>query len=1006
MFSKKPLNADVYQYNALSDGIKKIYTSNDELKEYGNRGILSPDSVSYFNLFINGVLQPEINYEIQKDFLLLKTEDVPLKNSTIIILFVTFKDKEFTKLNSASAKGSLPSGLISIGPVTDMGITTKDVESSHMKLEKVIMTGPDFLLTGYITCWEFKLIVSNTSNIPINHIAVTDHILLDSISDIKSLCSSHGDVLIKDNYINWYIDGIDAGESATAIFRTKGSFRASGIRCVSSGFAAGNSLSGPTKTAIICTTPVKVGKGMNINKTTTSGPLEVNIKETYTWRVEIKLSNLSDNPIFDILASDIILMENIDHVSIVSISRGIALLENNKILWKIGMLEKSENSILVAEIIGSFSTEGIRNLDIASAAGHISTGKLFTNTSQDFQVMVFPTAEPVKRELLLQNFVLKKPLTAHLDHIEKWCFSLKITNLTNDVLKNIIVTDYILFDELHSVCTESISSGHVSVSDNSIIWNIDVLPPCSTLTAAFIVNGSFNASGLLSLSRAIATAVNPNSDTCIISNISSGPSIKVSDCLHEKKRICVLGRVFPQCKQRYCFKDIYVNMGDHDFKSIAFKPGGIVKNTITITDFGNKSYYKKVSFFLKLPFEITTANNIMIKGCLTNIKSEIIMLFPETGGDLSSPILVETNSELLKACIESDGQLKFSVKVSFIFRAAETLQCLTPDINLYSESPTCKEFPENSAYDIVAPNDLPDFYPLQNKLSFKNKYNQCIDLFGNLAIEKYIMAGPLEISNNTSYIWRTEIKITNNGHGPVSNVVITDCLLLDHLVNFHNISLTKGTVCRKNKQIIWNVGTLNSNQTVVMTSKITGSFYNTANTVLKAENYQYNTASDGIKKEFTDDDLLPYTGHGIPDPNDVSFFNLFINGVLQPEPVFSVKPGLLILKTTDTPQDGVPITLEYLIIKNKNGQLLKAEVYQYNTLANGGKVFTNADELTMYSNKGILDPNKNSYQSLFVNGVLQPSINYVVKEGMLILDVECTPEKEIPITIEFISLFS
>ena len=71
MFSKKLLHADVYQYNTLSDGIKKIYTSNDELKEYGSRGILNPDTVSYYNLFINGVLQPKINYEIQKDLLLL-----------------------------------------------------------------------------------------------------------------------------------------------------------------------------------------------------------------------------------------------------------------------------------------------------------------------------------------------------------------------------------------------------------------------------------------------------------------------------------------------------------------------------------------------------------------------------------------------------------------------------------------------------------------------------------------------------------------------------------------------------------------------------------------------------------------------------------------------------------------------------------------------------------------------------------------------------------------------
>ncbi len=38
---QKLLDADVYQYNALSDGIKRIYTNHDELSEYGARGILN-----------------------------------------------------------------------------------------------------------------------------------------------------------------------------------------------------------------------------------------------------------------------------------------------------------------------------------------------------------------------------------------------------------------------------------------------------------------------------------------------------------------------------------------------------------------------------------------------------------------------------------------------------------------------------------------------------------------------------------------------------------------------------------------------------------------------------------------------------------------------------------------------------------------------------------------------------------------------------------------------------
>ena len=83
------LKADTYQYNALSDGVSSIYTNENELKEYGERGILDPNVVSYINLFINGVLQPPNTYEVKKGFLRLNTKEVPQKNTPIIIQFIT-----------------------------------------------------------------------------------------------------------------------------------------------------------------------------------------------------------------------------------------------------------------------------------------------------------------------------------------------------------------------------------------------------------------------------------------------------------------------------------------------------------------------------------------------------------------------------------------------------------------------------------------------------------------------------------------------------------------------------------------------------------------------------------------------------------------------------------------------------------------------------------------------------------------------------------------------------
>jgi hypothetical protein len=85
----KIAKVDTYQYNAISDGVSFEYTDADELTAYGDRGILDPNQVSYVNLFINGVLQPPITYELKKGYLRLKTEDVPIEGVAIILQFIT-----------------------------------------------------------------------------------------------------------------------------------------------------------------------------------------------------------------------------------------------------------------------------------------------------------------------------------------------------------------------------------------------------------------------------------------------------------------------------------------------------------------------------------------------------------------------------------------------------------------------------------------------------------------------------------------------------------------------------------------------------------------------------------------------------------------------------------------------------------------------------------------------------------------------------------------------------
>ncbi len=897
---KNLLNAEVYQYNTLSDGVKKIYTNEDELIEYGDKGILDPNDVSSFGLFINGVLQPKVNYEIQKGVLLLKTEDVPIKDSTIIISFVTFKDNstKSTKLNSALVEGILPSGAISSGPVTDINICVQDNIVNYLHLESSLLYGPAWIPSGCNGTWEFTLTISNISHIPISNIVITDTILLDLITSLENTSASCGSILIEDGIITWDIDTLDPCEYATANFRAEGFFQVEGTRCIDRSMAYGSTVLGcSVNTDVICINPIHVSQGLELTQTITSGPTKVNVNTANVWRVEIKISNLSVNTVSDILIRHTLFLDYVKCIKIISISHGAANISGNEILWKIDVLRKSDTSVLMVDIIGCFCLNGFKTLGIALGIGNVNSQKIVSNLSQDFQIVVSPKRNIAKKRLLLQAHVFNESRKTFLGRPKKWAFSLDITNTDKEIMRNLIVIDYILFDEFKNITIKSITSGNISVSDNSIIWEIKELLPCETLTAIIEVDGLFNTTGCRFLSRAIACSSDSNS--CIISNITSGCPAKVcNDRKHVKASSMLAYNALSQCEH-----------------------------------------------------------------------------------------------------------------VEYSSRAVSKVEQFTSCLG-YSEAFSYSNLVTNLVYDMFELNTCLNFLLLENLLFVHGRSagiyrnNNCPDVFGDLTIEKYIVSGPLEVNANKINTWRVEIRISNYGYGPVNDIVMTDILRLDHLTCFYPISFTKGTISQKDNRIIWDIGTLNSKNTVVLLAEITGSFYKKNKKLLNVSDYQYNTVSNGIKKEFTNaDELLIYGDYGIPDPKDVSFFNLFINGVLQPETNYSVEPGLLTLTIAEPPKKDVPIILEYLVIKDEGNRLIKAETYQYNTLSNEEKIYTDADELTVYGDRGILDPKQTSYYNLFVNGIMQPSMNYTIEPGILTLTTAYAPIEKSPILVRFVSLY-
>lgn len=836
-------STDVYQYNALSDGVKRVYTNKDELSQYGNRGILDPNDVSFFSLFINGVLQPKVNYEIQKGILILRTEDMPVKDSAIIISFITFEEKtsKVMRLSSALVEGTLPCGVVCSGPATDIDICVQENEKNFLCLENNLLCGPPCIPSGCKGAWEFSLTISNISQLRIRNIVIKDTILLDLITNIENISVSCGSLLIKDEIIIWDIDELGLGESATADFRVEGFFQVEGTRYIDRSRAYGRTVLGSVSTDISSLSLIKVSRGLELSQTIISGPTKVKANNTNTWRIEIKIANFSINTISDVQVRDSLFIDSIRYIKIVSISQGTVALTGNEILWQISALRECENSVLVIDVIGCFCQNGVRIPGAALGIGRVNAERIFSNSAEDFPILVSSKRNGEKKKILLNAQVLSKPLKIFADHPKKWAFSLMVTNTDNRRMRNLIVLDYILLDKFQNITIKYITTGKILVSDNAILWKIKELLPGETLTAVIEVEGLFNTAGYRPLSRALAgIGTNP----CILSNITSGSLIHV---------LC--------------------------------------------------------------PWE-------------------------------SGPCKTSHNCSVQK----------------------DLFVC-------------------GKAMDIRKNHGFPD-------------------PSNGLTVEQYIVSGPLEVIPDQINTWKVEIRVANHGYSPLSNVIMKNALLLDGAARFIPIHYTKGTLSQEEDQIFWNIGTLNSKTTVVLLGEITGSFYKKNNKILHASNYQYNALANGIKKEFTNkDELTIYGSCGIPDPNEVSYFNLFINGVLQPETNYSVAAGLLTLTVSEPPEKDVPIILEYLIIKGDENQLVKAETYQYNTLSNGGKTYTDADELTAYGDQGIRDPRQSSYYNLFVNGMIQPNANYIIEPGILTLTVASAPMEGAPILVKFFSLY-
>lgn len=169
---------------------------------------------------------------------------------------------------------------------------------------------------------------------------------------------------------------------------------------------------------------------------------------------------------------------------------------------------------------------------------------------------------------------------------------------------------------------------------------------------------------------------------------------------------------------------------------------------------------------------------------------------------------------------------------------------------------------------------------------------------------------------------------------------------------------------------------------------------------------QYYTIADGVKRKYTNDDALrKYSSNGIPGPREVSYYNLYVNGVLQPRENYIVEKGLLKFITTDIPQQGRSIILESIAIKDACGHFLEVEDYQFDILADESRIYCSGGDITPYG-QGILSPQLTSYQNLLVNAVNQPGIDYKIVDNCLVFKTTDLPTVGSPINLQSIRILN
>lgn len=758
-FRKQPPNSFADQAEGLNRGAPFVPNFSESIDFSDNVRVTPVDDGSNFGGVTNYFLDFQFNFNTFSSLLEIN------EGSHISFIYFTATS------NRNANKDIVPDGRTPSESFGDFITLMPDPGMGGLDLIKEIVQGPSEVEVSTTNTWTVQLNISNPGEDIVENVEVTDKILLDTIDNIQIISNSGGNVNIDVDTITWEVGTLEPEEVKLLIFTVEGSFdsviKEGGVldEALAEGTEPniGTINAGPSTGPAITILEDPPIPRLEVTKALITGPMNIGVNETSSWFVEIHVKNIGEDNLINVIVTDTILLDQIDIVAPVAVSKGITDFSHNVLTWEVGNLNIQEKATLGLVITGGFSTVGEQGLNsvFAMAMSEITGNRVISDHTPDIFINV--EEERPQPHLNVLKRIIEGPTSTLVNTTNTWRVEI-IVNNSGIPLEGVIVEDLILLDQIVDVEVVEITKGSFIQNTNIFAWEVGDLGTSETQKIVLDIEGLFEVPGPRILNRSMATGTEPITSDKIKSNISSPDLIDVFDelqsLLNIMKRVVEGPLTVIVGTENTWTAEIHLeNLGNTAVTDI------VLRDSFILDEITNIDILE------------TTKGTIEIKD--NHLKWFIDRLDPEEK-------VVLTVS--LSGIIQSVGQRVVNAALA---------KGLIEDTDI--------EINSGPVGDLF-------IHIIEDETE------------AELDIDKEIIEGPLTVLENSISTWRVLISVSNPSSNKVSEIVNMDEILTDNLIDISDINISQGTIEIDNNRVIWSVGEVDPSQVATLELSIIGMF--------------------------------------------------------------------------------------------------------------------------------------------------------------------------------------